>query len=54
MRLSTNFVESISITAYQTFIFLSDSIKLGRSRSSDVYGILRTKSEVFIDIYLVV
>ena len=50
MRLSTNFVQSISTTAYQIFIFLSDSIKLGRSCSSDVYGILRTKSEVFIDI----
>ena len=37
----------IPTTAYQTFFFVSDSMKLGRACSSDVYSILRTKTEVF-------
>ena len=38
--------KSIPATAYQTFIFVSDSTKLGRACSSDVYSVLRTKAEV--------
>ena len=35
---------SIPATAYQTFIFVSDSItKLGRACSSDVYSVLKLK-----------
>ena len=47
MRLSTVSGKSIPTTAYQTFLFVSDSIKLGRACSSDVYSVLRTKAEVF-------
>ena len=47
MRLSTISSKSISTTAYQTFLFVSDSIKLGRACSSDFYSVLRTKAEVF-------
>ena len=44
----------IPTTAYQTFIFVSDSIKLGRVCSSDVYSVLRTKAEVvFMTVYAV-
>ena len=46
MWLSTNFSKSIPTTAYQTFLFVSDSIKLGRACSSDVYSVLRTKVEL--------
>ena len=46
LRLSSNFGKSISTTAYQTFLIVSDSIKLGRACNSDVYSILRTKAEV--------
>ena len=35
MQLSTNFGKSIPTTAYQTFIFVPDCIKLGRACSSD-------------------
>ena len=48
MRLSTVSGKSIPTTAYQTFLFVSDSIKLGRACSSDVYSVLRTKAEVFL------
>ena len=37
MRLSTNFGKPIPTMAYQTFLFVPDSIKLGRACSSDVY-----------------
>ena len=40
--------KSIPITAYQTFLFVSDSIKLGTACNSDVYSIQRTKAEVFV------
>ena len=40
--------KSIPISAYQTFLFVSDSIKLGTACSSDVYSIRRTKAEVFV------
>ena len=46
--LSTISGKSIPTTAYQKFIFVSDSIKLGRACSSDVDSILRTKAEVFL------
>ena len=46
--------KSIPPTAYQTFIFVSDSIKLGRACSSDVHSVLRTKAEVvFMTVYAV-
>ena len=46
--------KSIPTMAYQTFIFVSDCIKLGRACSSDVNSILRTKSEVvFMTVYAV-
>ena len=46
MRLSPDSGKSIPATAYQAFIFVSDSIKLGRVCSSNVYSLLRTKAEV--------
>ena len=49
---SINFIrltgKSITTTAYEIFLFLSDSIKLGTACSSDVYNIQRTKAEVFV------
>ena len=42
--LSAVFSKSILITAYQTFLFVSDNIKLGRACSSDVYSVLKKKS----------
>jgi len=48
MRLSTNFGKSIPTTAYQTFLFIPDIIKLGAC-SSDVYSVLRTKVEIIFD-----
>ena len=46
--------KSIPATAYQAFIFVSDSIKLGRACSSDVYSVLITKAEVvFMTVYAV-
>ena len=54
MLLFTISGKSIPTTAYQTFIFVSDSIKLGRARSSDVNSVLRTKAEVvFMTVYAV-
>ena len=47
MRLSTYFGRSIPTTAYQTFLFGPDIIKLGRACSIDVYSTLRTKAEIF-------
>ena len=40
--------KSIPTTAYQTFLFVSDSIKLGTACISDVYNIQTTKPEVFV------
>ena len=40
-----NFGKLIPTTAYQTFLFVPDNIKLGRACSSDVYSILRTKAD---------
>ena len=42
--LCCDFSKSIPTTAYQTFHFVSDSIKLGRACSSDVYSVLKNKS----------
>ena len=54
MQLSPDSGKSIPTTANQTFIFVSDSTKLGRVCSSDVYSILRTKAEVvFMTVYAV-
>ena len=55
MRLSTNFSKSIPTTAYQTFLFVPDSIKsLGRVCSSNVYSVLRTKAEIiFMKVYAI-
>ena len=54
MRLSTNFGKSIPTTAYQTFFFVPDSIKLSRACSSDVYNILRKKAElIFMTMYAI-
>ena len=51
-QLSTNFCTSIPTTAYQTFLFVSDSMKLSRSCSSDIYSILNAKAEViFMTVY---
>ena len=47
MQLSTDSGKSIPTTAYQTFLFVSDSTKLDTACSSDVYNVLRTKAEVF-------
>ena len=49
MWLSTISGKSIPTTAYQTFLFVSDSIKLGKACSSDVYSVLRTEAEVFFN-----
>ena len=49
MQLSTHFCKSIPTTASQTFLFVHDSIKLGRACSSDVCSVLRTKAEIFYD-----
>ena len=48
MQLSPDSGKLIPTTAYQTFIFVSDSINLGRACSSDVYSVLRTKAEVVL------
>ena len=40
---------SIPIMAYKTFLFVPDSLKLGRACSSDVYSVLRTKAEIIFD-----
>ena len=53
MQLSLDSGKSIPATAYQAFIFVSDSIKLGRACSSDVNSVLRTKAEVVMTIYAV-
>ena len=50
-QLSTNFGKSIPTTAYQTFLFVSNTIKLSRACSSDV---LRTKAEIiFMMVYAI-
>ena len=46
MWLSTNLGKSIPTKAHQIFLFVPDSIKLGRACSSDVYSILKTKTEI--------
>ena len=47
VRLTTNFFsKSIPTTVYQTFLFVSDSIKLGKACSSNVHCVLRTKTEI--------
>ena len=46
MWLSTDSSTLIPI-AYQTFIFVSNSIKLGKARSSDAYSVQKRKPEVF-------
>ena len=55
MLLFTISSKSIPTTAYQTFIFVSDSIKLGRACSSNVYSVLRTKAaqSSFMTVYAV-
>jgi len=54
MWLSTNFGKSIPTTAYQTFLFVPKSIKLGRACSSDVYSALSTKAEIiFMMVYAI-
>ena len=40
--LSTSFGNSIPTTAYQTFLLVLNSKKLGRACNSDVYSVLRT------------
>ena len=49
MRISTHFGKSIPTMASQTFLFVPDSIKLGRACSCDVYSVLRTKAERFFN-----
>ena len=44
--LSTNFSKSIPTMAYQTFLFVPDSIQLSRACSSDAYSILRMKAKM--------
>ena len=52
MQLSPDSGKSIPATAYQTFIFVSNSTKLGRACNSDVYSVLRPKAEVvFMTVY---
>ena len=46
MWLSTDSSTLIPI-AYQTLIFVSNSIKLGRARNSDAYSVQKRKAEVF-------
>ena len=54
MRLSANFSKSIPTTNYQIFPFVSDSIKLGRACSSNVYSVPRTKPEIiFMTVYAI-
>ena len=54
MRLSTISDKLIPATAYQTFLFVSDSIKLGRACSSNVYSVLRIKAEVvYMTVYAI-
>ena len=54
MQLSHDSGKLIPATAYQTFIFISNSIKLDRACNSDVDSVLRTKAEVvFMTIYAV-
>ena len=54
MWLSTNFGKPILTMAYQTFLFVPDSIKLDRACSSDVYSVLRTKAElIFMTVYAI-
>ena len=38
----------ITTTAYQTFPFVLDSIKLGRACRSNVYSVQRTRAEVIL------
>ena len=54
MWLSTNFGKSIPTMAYQTFLFVPNSINLGRACSSDVYSALSTKAEIiFMTVYAI-
>ena len=54
MQLSPDSGKSIPTTANQRFIFVSDSTKLGRACSSNVYSVLQAKSEVvFMTVYAV-
>ena len=54
MRLFPDSGKLIPTTANQTFTFVSDSTKLDRACSSNVYSILTTKAEVvFIMVYAV-
>ena len=54
VQLSTNFSKSILTTAYQTSIFVPDSIKLDRACSSDFYSVLRTDAElIFMTVYAI-
>ena len=48
VQLSTHFGKCIPTTAYQIFLFVPDSIKPGRACSSNVYSVLRTKSEIIL------
>ena len=51
---NSNFGKSFPTTAYQTFLFGFDSTQLSRIPSSNVYSILRTKTEViFMRVYAV-
>ena len=46
--------KSIFTPAYQTFLFVPNSIKLGKACSSNVYSVLRTKAEIsFMMIFVV-
>ena len=49
---STNFGMSVPTTAYKTFLFVPDTLKLGRACSSDVYSVLRTKAETVYAIHM--
>ena len=54
MQLSTNFGRSIPTTTYQTFLFVPNSIKLGRACSRNVYSVPRTKAEIiFMTVYAI-
>ena len=54
VQLSTNFGKWIPTTTYQIFFFAPHSIKLDRACSSDVYSVLRTKSElIFMTVYAI-
>ena len=43
MRISTHFGESIPTMASRTFLFVPDSIKLGRACSCGVYNVLKAE-----------